>query len=234
MLQEPSLASPTNFHFELPSSALQWTVNLLLFLTQLARIQQAKSFPPRRGGRVKERLLSERGDTRSVSRVATTVVPACIMNSDSEPGSPRQLHRNFADSTHLLRVSSPVIPQSTRSRRPFEPELDIDIGLIHMVQVIQNGVALRTVQSYNPIRHRAVDPERFPACSRMNTDERVNALDMLRTGLRVVAVKIGMRGPVYSVFAVDDLAEAWRQLLVCSVAARPERVAADGWNCIIV
>jgi hypothetical protein len=129
---------------------------------------------------------------------------------------------------------SPIIPKRTRPRRPVEPHLDINITLIHLEQILQNRIALASIQPNDPHRHRAVHEETLPACHRMYSDERMASLDVLGPCVWVVAVEVGVRGAVDGVFAVNDLAEVRGQLLVGGVARGPEGVAADGGDCVVV
>lgn len=128
----------------------------------------------------------------------------------------------------------PVIPQGTGSRGPLEADLDVYIGLVHGVQVVEDHVALRLVETDDAVRHGPVHPQRLPASGRVDADQGVRALDMLWAELRVVAVQVLVGGDVDGVLAVDDLAEVRGQLLVRRVSARPECVAAVGWDCVVV
>ena len=48
----------------------------------------------------------------------------------------------------------------------------------------------------------------------MDSNDRVDTLNILRSSFRIVAVKIGMSGLVDCFAAINDLPEGWRQLLV--------------------
>ena len=52
--------------------------------------------------------------------------------------------------------------------------------------------------------------------------------------MRVISIEIGVRGDVDCRFAIDECAEAWRQLLVCAIARGPEGVAANSRYGIVV
>ncbi|KAL1987550.1 hypothetical protein VTN96DRAFT_3477 [Rasamsonia emersonii] len=127
-----------------------------------------------------------------------------------------------------------ILCQRTRPRRPPEPHLDIDVLLVHVEQIAQDQVTLGLVQPDNAHRHGAVHPEGLPAGDRMDTHERVFALDVLRPSMGIVPVEIGVRRPVDGGAAVDDLAEFRRQLLVRRVPAGPDGVAADRWHRVVV
>lgn len=129
---------------------------------------------------------------------------------------------------------SPVVPKRARARSPVEAHLDIDIALVHLVQVLQNRIALAFIKTDNALRHRAVHEQTLPAGDRVHADERVAALDVLGSGIGVVAVEVGVCGAVDGVAAVNDLAELGRQLLVGGVAGGPKRVAADAGDCVVV
>lgn len=129
---------------------------------------------------------------------------------------------------------SPVIPQCTRTRSPSKANLDINIALVHLVQILQNRIALALVKPDDTLRHRAVHEQTLPAGDGVHADERVSALDVLGACVGVVAVEVRVRGAVDGVAAVDDLAELGRELLVGGVARSPERVAADGGDGVVV
>lgn len=57
----------------------------------------------------------------------------------------------------------PVVPQRTRVRCPFETALDINVALIHMEQVIQNGITLARIKADDAQGHGSVDEKRLPA-----------------------------------------------------------------------
>lgn len=59
----------------------------------------------------------------------------------------------------------------------------------------------------------------------MHPDNGVDALDMLRSGIRIVAVEICVSANINSFSAVDDLPEFRTELRVRSVSAGPQRVA---------
>ena len=82
--------------------------------------------------------------------------------------------------------------------------------------------------------HGAINPQRFPARSRMNTNEGVSPLHILWPRCWVITVQIWVCGPVDGVLAVDHPAEPRRQLLVGGVSTSPERVAADWRDGIVV
>lgn len=127
-----------------------------------------------------------------------------------------------------------IIPQRARARSPVPPQLNIDILLIHIEQVSQNQVALRLVQTNNPICHGTIDEEGLPACGRMNPHKRMFTLNVLRSGVGILAVKIGVSTGVDCGLAVDHLAELWREFLVGAVPRRPESVTPDLGNSIVV
>lgn len=128
----------------------------------------------------------------------------------------------------------PIIPQRARPRRPIEAHLDIDAALKHIIQIIQHHVALRLVQPDNPHRHLPVHKQRLPPRARMHPHQWVLALDVLRARRRVLAVQVGVCRAVDGRLAVDELAEGRGELLVRAVAGRPEGVAADGGDRVIV
>jgi hypothetical protein len=127
-----------------------------------------------------------------------------------------------------------IIPQGTRAGRPAEAHLNVHVLLVHVVQIPEDHVALGLVEPDNPVRHRAVHPQRLPAGRGVDPDQRVRPLDILWPGRRVVLVQVRVRGPVDGVLAVDDLAEVRGQFFVRRVARGPERVAAHGGHGVVV
>lgn len=128
----------------------------------------------------------------------------------------------------------PVIPQRTSLGRPAETNLNIDALLVYIEEVVQQNVAFRFIQPDNAFGEGAVDEEAFPACGRVDADDGVDALDMFRSGVGIVLVEVCVSGFEDGFPSVDDFAEARGEFLVGAVAACPERVAADGWDCVVV
>jgi hypothetical protein len=112
--------------------------------------------------------------------------------------------------------------------------LNVNVLLINIIKIVKNDITLRPIKTNNPIRHRTVHPERFPARGRMNTNNGMNALNVLWSLLGVVTVQVGMGRAVNSLPAIDDLAKLWGELLICSVARCPEGISTDRWYSIIV
>ena len=104
---------------------------------------------------------------------------------------------------------NPVIPKGGGTWSPFEPNLNVHVGLVHIVQVIEDDIALGLVEADYPGSHCSVHPQGFPPRGGMDPYERMGALDELGTCLRVLSVEVLMRGRKYRVSAVDDLAELW-------------------------
>lgn len=127
-----------------------------------------------------------------------------------------------------------VVPQGTGARSPLEPDLDVHVLLVHVVQVVQDQVALGLVETHDLLRHGAVDPEGFPAGGRVHAHDGVDALDVLGAGVGVIAVEVLVRADVDGLAAVDDLAELGAQFGVGGVPAGPEGVAAEGWDGVVV
>ena len=50
-----------------------------------------------------------------------------------------------------------VIPQRASSWSPLEADLDIDIALIHIIEIVEDQIALRFVQTDDGLRHSPVD-----------------------------------------------------------------------------
>jgi len=107
-------------------------------------------------------------------------------------------------------------------------------ALIDIEKVIQDDIALSLVQTNDSGCERSVDEKRLPASSGVHTNDRVNTLDVLGTGIRIVAVEVGMRRLEVCLLAIDDLAEAWTELLVGSIARCPQGVSTDRWYNVVV
>ena len=59
----------------------------------------------------------------------------------------------------------------------------------------------------------------------MHPDDRVDALDALGSGIRVVTVKIRVGADIDGFSAVDNLSELWAELRVRCIATGPQCVA---------
>jgi len=173
-------------------------------------IPQPQRLPPTRRARIKVRFLRQTGNPRPMPRLLPLIIPTRIVDRDA------------------------IIPQRGRARRPLEPHLDVDVVLIHIIQVPEKEIGFRFVEPDDRFRHRAVHEERFPPRGRVHSHERVDALDVLGPRVRVGAVEVFVRGDVDCVSAVDDLAEFRREFGVGGVAAGPEGVAAEGGHGVVV
>jgi hypothetical protein len=68
--------------------------------------------------------------------------------------------------------------------------VNINIVLIHIKKIVQNNIAFGLVESDDLASLDAVHEERFLACSRMYTDNGVEAFDWTGTGCRVVTIQV--------------------------------------------
>lgn len=134
----------------------------------------------------------------------------------------------------MRNCDAPVIPKRRTTGSPFEPNLYIDITLIHTIQVIENRIAFTFIQSNDTDRHRAVDEERFPARSWMYSHDWVSAFNVLGTGSWVFTIEVLVSTSEDGIFSIDDFAEVGGEFLVGCVAGSPERVASDFGNGVVV
>ena len=68
----------------------------------------------------------------------------------------------------------------------------------------------------------------------MDTNDWMNALDVLWTRVWIVAIEVLVSTNVNGLSSVDDLTELGAQLRIGSIAAGPESVASSGGNCVVV
>lgn len=162
--------------------------------SDITRTSNTESLSPRWCACIKVWLLRESCHSRTMPRLIPLVVPAGVVDCD------------------------PVVPQRRSPRRPSEAHLDVDILLIHVVQVSKNHVALSLVQSNNAYSHGSIDPKSFPPSRRMYSNKRMHTLNVLRSGGWIIPIKVCMCAAVHSLLAVDDLSEVRRQLLIRRVA----------------
>lgn len=137
-----------------------------------------------------------------MSWLLATIVPASIVNGNAI--NVRVLVSLWVESRYI-----PVVPENRSSRRPPPAQLDVNVLLVHIIQVSENDVALGLVKSHNSVCHGTVDPKGLPTGCRMNSNQRVNPLDVLGTSLRIISVQIGVCGPIHSGPSINDLAEFW-------------------------
>lgn len=114
------------------------------------------------------------------------------------------------------------------------PDLDIRRPLIHAVQIIEDCIRFCLVQSLNSNSHRLVDPKRLPASDRVRANERVYGGDGLLVTLGVPTVPVSMCRAVNAIEAVKQALEPRRELVVSGVAGRPEGVATDRRDGVLV
>lgn len=131
-----------------------------------------------------------------------TVVPASIVNGNA--ANVRVLVSPWAESRYI-----PVVPENRSSGCPSPAQLNVNVLLVYIIQIPKNYVALGLVKSHDPVGHGTVDPKGLPTGCRMNSNQRVNPLDVLGTSLGIISVQIGVCGPIHSGPSVNDLAELW-------------------------
>jgi len=127
-----------------------------------------------------------------------------------------------------------IIPQSTRSRCPFEADLDINILFVDVVEVAKDEVGFGFVETDDAGCHSAVYEERFPACGGVDADQWMNTLDTLGSSFWIISVEIRVCRNVHGFFAIDELAEVWGELFISAVTARPESISSDRWYSVIM
>jgi hypothetical protein len=125
-------------------------------------------------------------------------------------------------------------PKGTCSGSPFKANLDVDIGFIYVVEVVQNHITLCLVQSHNLFRHCTINKQRLPASCRMNSNYWVDSLNVFWPGSWVVTVEICMGADINGLLPVNYLTEVGRKLRVRSITASPQSITSEGWNCVIV
>jgi hypothetical protein len=180
-------------------------------VSNIPRTSQSKRLSSCRCVCSEERLFSQCGHSCSMSRLVAFIVPRRIMDRDS------------------------IIPKCRCTRSPLESNLNVYILFVHVVQIVEDNVALGFVEANNPDSHRSIYPQRLPAGCWMNTNKRVHALYVLWSSFWVVAVKIGVCTAVDSLLSlscrmsvaqegdyhrtyINDLSEVRRQLLIRSIA----------------
>jgi hypothetical protein len=83
-----------------------------------------------------------------------------------------------------------VVPNSRSLGSPSEPDLNIHVLFINVIEIIQKQVAFRLVQTNDSHRHGAVDPEGLPTGHGVDTNERMSTLDVFRTSGFVATFKL--------------------------------------------
>jgi hypothetical protein len=161
--------------------------------SNIVRPSKSKCLSPCRRRSVKERLLRKCSDSRSVPRLVPLIIPASVVDGD------------------------PVVPKCGCTRTPLESHLDIDILLVHIIQVVEDDIALISIESNDAIGHGSVNPQRFPSRSWVYTNERVNTFNVFWSLLWVISVEIRMCAAVHGFFAVNYRPEARRKLFVCGI-----------------
>ena len=107
-------------------------------------------------------------------------------------------------------------------------------ALVNIEKVVQDDIALSFIETDDLCCEGSVHKQRLPAGGRVYANDRMNKLDVRRTGIRIIAVEIGMRGLEVRLLAVNDLAEARTELLVSSIARSPQGISTDsGYNIIV-
>ena len=75
-------------------------------------------------------------------------------------------------------------------RRPFEPDLDVDVAFVDREQIVQDQITLRLIEAHDSFGERSIHPQSFPASRRMDTNQTMLTLDMLWTLLWMVSVEV--------------------------------------------
>ena len=82
----------------------------------------------------------------------------------------------------------PVIPKCGCSRRPLEPDLDINVVLINIKQIVQYHVTLRLIQAHDLTRPNTIYEQALPSSCGVDTHNWVDSFDGSWTCGWVVAV----------------------------------------------
>ena len=80
------------------------------------QIRQPKRLAPSRSISFEERFFSQRSNSRSMSSFTSFIIPRCVMNSHT------------------------IIPDGTCASSPSETNLNVDVFLIHVVEVVQDKI----------------------------------------------------------------------------------------------
>jgi hypothetical protein len=161
--------------------------------SDIVRPGKSKCLPPCRRRSVKERLLCKCSDSRSVPRLVPFIIPASVVDGD------------------------PVVPKCGCTRTPLESHLDIDVLLIHIIQVVEDDIALSSIQANDTISHGSVNPQRLPSRSWMYTNERMDTFNVFWSLLWVISVQIRMCAAVHGFLSVNYRPEARRELFICGI-----------------
>jgi hypothetical protein len=161
--------------------------------SDIVRPGKSKCLPPCRCRSVKERLLRKCSDSRSVPRLVPLIIPASVVDGD------------------------PVVPKCGCTRAPLESHLDIDVLLVHIIQVVEDDIALSSIQANDTISHGSVNPQRLPSRSWVYTNERMNTFNVFWSLLWMLSVQIRMCAAVHGFLAVDYRPEARRELFICGI-----------------
>lgn len=68
----------------------------------------------------------------------------------------------------------------------------------------------------------------------MHAHDGMDTLNMLGTGIGIIAVEVRVRGFEVCLLAINDLAEAWTEFLISSITGSPQSISADRWHDIVV
>lgn len=125
-----------------------------------------------------------------MSRLTALIVPTCIVDCYA------------------------VVPECTSSGRPLESDLNVNVLLVHIIQVVQDQVTLILVKANDTIRHGAVHPERLPARCRVYPNDWVDALNVFGPCIWVLTIQVCVSTSVDSLLAVNDFAEVGTKLFI--------------------
>lgn len=105
-----------------------------------------------------------------------------------------------------------IVPKGASPGGPLETDLNIYVTFIDIVQVVQDEIALSLVEANDRFRHGSIDPKGFPTSGWMHPNDWVDAFDVLRAGLGIVAVEVFVGAHVDGLSPINDLTEFRRQL----------------------
>lgn len=118
-----------------------------------------------------------------------------------------------------------VVPQSTGSRSPSEPDLGIWVLLIHLEKLLQNSLGFRLLEALNTNSVSRVDEKSLPSSRRVDANDRMSIDD----GLKLASHRIGVAvsRSIQALKTIEDFLESRRKLVIRSIARRPESVTAN-------
>lgn len=126
-----------------------------------------------------------------------------------------------------------VVPKRGCVRTPMETDLYVHVIFVHVIEMIEDKVALALIEPHNAIRDGSVNEEAFPARDWMHPNKRMDPFEVLRTSRLVTSLQLLVSHDKHEVcyiasitsmdskFTINEFSEFRGEFLVSGISTGP-------------